>query len=80
MGSSMITINQDKLKEIKLCDCKAKVKQLLSNSDWSETPSSLELLENGDAWIAYRISLKKLLINPVEAPMFPEKPEVRWKS
>lgn len=59
--------------------CKNKAKTLLASSDWAELPSSIELLENASEWKAYRVELKRLLISPVEAPVFPSIPEVRWK-
>lgn len=59
--------------------CKDTAKTLLASSDWAELPSSIELLENASEWKAYRVELKRLLISPVEAPSFPNIPEVRWK-
>ena len=80
MGSSMIKVNQDKLKALKLQECKAKARQLLIESDWSELPSVLDQLSNASEWKAYRIEVRKLLIDPVEIPNFPQKPEVLWKK
>lgn len=61
-------------------DCKTTAKTLLAASDWSELPSSIELLENASEWKAYRIAIKQLLISPVQSPVWPTAPEVRWKN
>lgn len=60
--------------------CKNTAKQLLSDSDWSEIPSVIEQLENANEWKSYRIEIRKYIINPVENPIFPNKPETRWKD
>ena len=76
----MIKVNQDKLKALKLSECKAKARQLLVESDWAELPSVLDQLSNASEWKTYRIEVRKLLIDPVEAPNFPNLPVVVWKK
>lgn len=61
-------------------NCKMQAKQLLSDSDWSELPSVIEGLENSNEWKSYRIEIRKYIINPVENPIFPNKPETLWKD
>lgn len=61
-------------------DCKSQAKRLLLDSDWSELPSVIEGLENANEWKSYRIEIRKYIINPVENPIFPNKPETRWKE
>jgi len=60
--------------------CKSKAKQLLVQSDWSETPSVIDQLENANEWKQYRINIRKYIINPTENPTFPNKPETKWKQ
>ena len=62
-----------------LNNCKTKAKQLLSDSDWSEIPSVIEQLENFNEWKEYRMNIRKFIINPIENPVFPDKPETIWK-
>ena len=64
---------------IKKDNCKSQAKQLLSDSDWSEIPSVIEQLENPNEWKQYRINIRKFMINPIENPVFPDKPETIWK-
>lgn len=61
-------------------DCKAQAKRLLSDSDWSELPSVVEALENADEWKSYRVQLRKYVVTPVQNPVFPSVPQVKWKE
>lgn len=61
-------------------NCKSQAKQLLLESDWSELPSVIEGLENHNEWKSYRIEIRKFIINPIENPIFPNKPETVWKA
>jgi hypothetical protein len=60
--------------------CKIKAQSLLIQSDWAELPSVLDQLSNASEWKTYRIEVRKLLIDPVEAPNFPSAPAVVWKK
>jgi hypothetical protein len=60
-------------------DCKDKAKSLLANSDWSTLPDVQTQLSNYNDFVSYRSQLRELVINPVEAPVFPTEPEARWK-
>ena len=62
-----------------LNNCKSQAKQLLFDSDWSEIPSVIEQLENTNEWKEYRMNIRKFIINPIENPIFPDKPETIWK-
>ena len=70
---------EEVLSIIKKDNCKSQAKQLLSDSDWSEIPSVIEQLENPNEWKQYRINIRKFIINPIENPIFPDKPETIWK-
>lgn len=63
----------------KKINCKIRARQLLADSDWSETPSTVEQLENADEWKTYRMEVRKFIITPVEHPEFPSKPQTKWK-
>ena len=75
----MIIIDKEKyslhLKE----QCKSQAKKLLSDSDWSEIQSVIEQLENSNEWKEYRTNIRKFIINPIENPVFPDKPQTLWK-
>lgn len=71
---------EEVLSIIKKQDCKTQAKQLLSDSDWSEIPSVIEQLENANEWKSYRIEIRKFIINPIENPIFPNKPQTVWKG
>ena len=75
----MIIIDKEKYSIYKKEQCKTKAKQLLSDSDWSEIPSVIEQLENANEWKEYRMNIRKFIINPIENPVFPDKPETIWK-
>ena len=73
--------NTWKILEIEILkqNCKTQAKQLLSDSDWSEIPSVIEQLENANEWKLYRMEIRKFIINPIENPIFPNKPETLWR-
>ena len=56
--------------------CKEQAKALLSASDWSVL--SDVGLQNAADFVAYRNTLRNLVINPVEAPVFPTEPNPVW--
>ena len=59
---------------------KEKIKSLLSDSDWSEMPSSQSVLSNYNEWMDYRIKLKRMLILNDYSVQLPETPEKKWKN
>lgn len=66
-------------------NCKNKAESILLNTDWSEIPSVTNVennphLLNGQDFINYRIEIRKLAINPVENPIWPNKPNAQWSS
>ena len=75
----MIQINKEKYSIYLKEQCKHQAKQLLTDSDWSEIPSVIEQLENPNEWKEYRMNIRKYIINPIENPVFPNKPETLWK-
>lgn len=72
----MITVNQNKISEIKKESCKIKAKQLISNTDWSVLPDVK--ISNKLEFENYRAILRELIINPVENPEYPVEPEPIW--
>lgn len=60
--------------------CKTTAKRLLLDSDWSELPSVVEALENAAEWKLYRVQLRKYVVTPVQNPVFPSVPQVKWKE
>jgi len=59
--------------------CKDQAKSLLTKTDWASLPDVQAQLTNASEFISYRSQLRELVINPVEAPVFPTEPEARWK-
>jgi hypothetical protein len=68
-------ITQQPLKE-----CKQKAQILLNESDWADLYSIRNKLENIDEWDSYRELIRELRINPIENPIFPNKPQTIWKE
>lgn len=68
-----------------LDECKAKAKQLLSETDWVEIPSVTNTditphLLNANEFIAYRSQLRELVVRPIANPVFPVAPQEQWSS
>jgi len=61
-------------------NCKSKSQILLNESDWSDLYSVRNKLENVNEWDTYRDSIRELRINPIENPLFPNKPQTIWKE
>lgn len=69
--------------EAPLDACKKEAKRLLADTDWSEIPSvanpaNTPHLVNQADFIAYRIALRLLAVNPVVSPFFPPVPVAKW--
>lgn len=77
---SRITINTDKLSEIKKQECKTQAQILLNESDFTDLYSVRLKLENINEWDTYRDIIRELRINPIENPTFPDKPKTIWKK
>jgi hypothetical protein len=60
--------------------CKTQAQILLNESDWSDLYSIRQKLENINEWDTYRGIIRDLRINPVENPVFPDKPQTIWKE
>ena len=58
-------------------DCKAKAKQLLSQTDWAVLPDVG--LANSADFVAYRGILRGLVISPVVDAVFPDVPLAVWE-
>ena len=77
---SRITVNTDKLSEIRKKECKSQAQILLNESDWADLYSVRNKLENINEWDTYRDIIRELRINPIENPVFPNKPQTVWKE
>lgn len=68
-----------------LADCKQKAQQLLDESDWStksdvtDTTLNPHLINAAD-FVAYRLVLRTLRINPEADPIWPARPTEVWSS
>lgn len=60
--------------------CKQKSQTLLLESDWVDLYSVRNKLENINEWDNYREIIRELRINPIENPVFPDKPKTIWKE
>jgi len=58
-------------------DCKAKAKQLLSQTDWAVLPHTG--LANSADFVTYRGILRGLVISPVVDAVFPDAPTAIWE-
>jgi len=58
-------------------DCKAKAKQLLSQTDWAVLPDVG--LANSADFVTYRAILRGLVISPVVDAVFPDVPKAVWQ-
>jgi hypothetical protein len=60
--------------------CKSKAQILLNESDFTDLYSVRNKLENIKEWDTYRDIIRELRINPIENPIFPDKPQTIWKQ
>ena len=60
--------------------CKTQAQKLLNESDFTDLYSVRNTLENIDEWDNYRNIVRALRINPIENPVFPNKPQTIWKE
>jgi hypothetical protein len=74
----MIITNEIKLSELKKSDCKTKSKELISICDWSVLPDVN--LQNKSEFERYRSTLRNLILNPIEDPIFPIEPNPIWSK
>ena len=58
-------------------DCKAKAKQLLSQTDWTQVADVG--LKNSADFVTYRAILRGLVISPVVDAVFPDVPLAVWQ-
>lgn len=63
-----------------LQDCKTQAQILLNESDFTDLYSVRNKLENINEWDNYRNQIRELRINPIENPIFPDKPKTIWKE
>lgn len=68
------------LKKVATLQTKQKAQTLLSESDWADLVSVRSDLQNVSEWDNYRSAVRQLRTNPVENPVFPDKPQVLWKT
>ena len=61
-------------------ECKKQAQTLLNESDWIDLYSVRQKLENINEWDTYRDIVRQLRINPIENPIFPDKPKTIWQE
>jgi hypothetical protein len=61
-------------------NCKSKAQTLLNESDFADLYSVRNKLQNINEWDSYREIIRNLRTNPVEKPVFPDKPKTIWKE
>ena len=76
----MIKIDTEKLSNFKKQECKNKAKTLIAKYDFAVLPDRSQDIENVNEIIQYRNLLLSLIKNPIEDPIFPNEPDVRWKE
>ena len=74
----MITVNQDKLSKFKKDNCEARAKEFISKCDWSVLPDVN--LQNKSEFETYRSTLRNLILDPIEDPIFPIEPTPIWSK
>jgi hypothetical protein len=72
----MIIVDQKKLSEFKKNNCKEESKKRIANSDWSVLPDVK--IQNKAQFENYRSTLRNLILNPIEDPIFPIEPAPIW--
>ena len=76
----MITVNPTKTAAAKEAACKAEAKQRLVDTDWSQQADVRTQIENAAAFDTYRAAVRELYLNPVAAPVWPDRPEAVWSQ
>ena len=60
--------------------CETQAQKLLNESDFADLYSVRNSLKNIDEWDNYRNTIRQFKINPIENPVFPDKPKTIWKE
>lgn len=68
-----------------IAECKFKAQGLLAETDWSEIPSVVDPthtphLANASDFVAYRVLIRSLVVNPVINPVWPTTPTAVWSN
>jgi len=71
---------EEVLIEIQKDKCKTQAQILLNESDWTDLYTVRNKLENINEWDTYRDIVRQLRINPIENPIFPDKPQTIWQE
>ena len=66
--------------QVPLDTCKRRAKKLLVDTDWAVLSDAAASLANQADFIAYRVAVRELLINPVANPSFPAVPTAQWSN
>jgi hypothetical protein len=61
----------------KLEECVVEAKLRIADTDWIGL-SDITNLQNKDEFVAYRVTVRNYLLNPVENPTWPTKPTAIW--
>lgn len=60
--------------------CKAKARNKLELTDYSELPDVAAILVNKDEFTTYRTQIRELFLNPVVDPVWPPEPKAVWAT
>lgn len=60
--------------------CKETAKQMLLDSDWSQTNDVVQILVNYQEFQTYRAAVRAIYFNPVAKPVWPNEPSPQWSS
>ena len=71
---------EEVLIEIQKEQCKTKSQTLLNESDFTDLYTVRNKLDNINEWDNYREIIRELRINPIENPIFPDKPQTIWQE
>jgi hypothetical protein len=58
--------------------CKVQAKQLLADTDYTQALDVQKLLENFDAFTAYRTTVRTIFLAPVKDPIWPPPVKAKW--
>lgn len=79
----MTTEQQQEYQNQLIAASKAKAQSLLQATDWTEIPSVIDVsvkphLANQSEFIAYRLALRAIAVNPTASPNWPTIPAEQW--
>jgi hypothetical protein len=61
-------------------NCKKEAQRLLTETDFADLYSNRLAIENIEEIDIYRNEIRKIRLNPVKEPIFPNKPKIKWRE